>query len=147
MDDLDIVILGATEIDKDFNVNVTTGSDGVLMGGSGGHQDTAYGAKVSIIVSKLFSSRIPFIKEQGRCNYYIGNTVDILVTERGISINPLRKDLIEQFDQAGVETISMEDLKTYAEKIMGKPNDIKKLINRRSFPITYRRCTRLYLSN
>lgn len=64
VDNLDIVILGATEIDTDFNVNVSTGSDGVIMGGSGGHQDTAAGAKVSIIVSKLFSSRIPLIKDR-----------------------------------------------------------------------------------
>ena len=33
---LDAMILGAAEIDLDFNVNVTTGADGVTMGGSGG---------------------------------------------------------------------------------------------------------------
>lgn len=126
VDDLDIVILGATEIDKDFNVNVTTGSDGVLMGGSGGHQDTAYGAKVSIIVSKLFSSRIPFIKDRVDVITTPGNTIDILVTEHGICINPLRTDLIEKFQEANIETITMEDLKAYAEEVMGKPKEIEK---------------------
>src|SRR5699024_2851105 len=95
VDNLDIVILGATEIDRNFNVNVTTGSDGVLMGGSGGHQDTAAGSKVSIIVSKLFSSRIPLIKDKVDVITTPGSTVDVLVTERGIAINPLRKDLIK----------------------------------------------------
>ena len=33
---LDCVLLGATEIDTDFNVNVVTGSDGAIRGGSGG---------------------------------------------------------------------------------------------------------------
>jgi citrate lyase subunit alpha / citrate CoA-transferase len=33
---LDCVILGATQVDSDFNVNVVTGSDGKIMGGSGG---------------------------------------------------------------------------------------------------------------
>ena len=126
VDNLDIVILGATEIDTDFNVNVTTGSHGMLMGGSGGHQDTAFGAKVSIIVSKLFSSRIPFIKDRVDVITTPGNTVDILVTERGICINPLRTDLLEKFKAAKVETIDIMDLKKYAEDIMGVPKKIEK---------------------
>lgn len=126
VDNLDIVILGATEIDTDFNVNVTTGSHGMLMGGSGGHQDTAFGAKVSIIVSKLFSSRIPFIKDRVDVITTPGNTVDILVTERGISINPLRTDLIEKFKAAKVDIIDIHDLKKYAESVMGVPKKIEK---------------------
>ena len=39
VDSLDVVILGATEIDTDFNVNVHTDSNGYIMGGSGGHSD------------------------------------------------------------------------------------------------------------
>ena len=126
VDKLDIVILGATEIDTNFNVNVSTGSDGVLMGGSGGHQDTAAGSKVSIIVSKLFSSRIPFIKDRVEVITTPGSTVDILVTERGIAVNPLREDLIEKFKAAGLETIDINDLKAYAESVMGKPEKIQK---------------------
>lgn len=126
VDNLDIVILGATEIDTDFNVNVTTGSHGMLMGGSGGHQDTAFGAKATIIVSKLFSSRIPFIKDRVDCITTPGNTVDILVTERGITVNPIRKDFVESFKAAGVETIDIHELKEYAEKVMGKPEKIEK---------------------
>lgn len=126
VDNLDIVILGATEIDTDFNVNVTTGSHGMLMGGSGGHQDTAFGSKVSIIVSKLFSSRIPFIKDRVDVITTPGNTVDILVTEMGITVNPLRKDLVEKFEEANIETIDIHDLKKYAEDVMGVPNNIEK---------------------
>lgn len=126
VNNLDIVILGATEIDTDFNVNVTTGSHGMLMGGSGGHQDTAFGAKVSIIVSKLFSSRIPFIKDRVDVITTPGNTVDILVTERGISINPLRTDLLEKFKAAKVDVIDINDLKKYAEDVMGVPKKIEK---------------------
>lgn len=126
VDNLDIVILGATEIDTDFNVNVTTGSHGMLMGGSGGHQDTAFGAKVSIIVSKLFSSRIPFIKDRVDVITTPGNTVDILVTERGIAINPLRTDLLEKFKAAKVPTIDIHELKKYAEEVMGVPKKIEK---------------------
>lgn len=126
VDNLDIVILGATEIDTNFNVNVTTGSDGVLMGGSGGHQDTAAGSKVSIIVSKLFSSRIPFIKNRVEVITTPGTTVDILVTERGIAVNPLREDLIEKFKEANIKIIDIKDLKTYAESVMGQSEPIEK---------------------
>lgn len=126
VNDLDIVILGATEIDTNFNVNVTTGSHGMLMGGSGGHQDTATGAKVSIIVSKLFSSRIPFVKDRVDVITTPGNTVDILVTERGITVNELRTDLLEKFEAAGIETINIHELKKYAESVMGVPKNIEK---------------------
>lgn len=37
VDRLDVVVLSALEIDTQFNVNVLTGSDGVLRGASGGH--------------------------------------------------------------------------------------------------------------
>lgn len=127
VDNLDIVILGATEIDTDFNVNVTTGSDGVLMGGSGGHQDTAAGSKVSIIVSKLLSSRIPFIKDRVDVITTPGTTIDILVTERGIAINPLRKDLIEAFKESNLNLVDIKILKDYGEKLMGKDEKIKKV--------------------
>ncbi len=126
VDNLDIVILGATEIDLDFNVNVSTGSDGVLMGGSGGHQDTAAGSKVSIIVSKLFSSRIPLIKDRVDVITTPGSTIDVLVTERGICVNPLRKDLIEKFKEAKLEIIDIKELKEYSEKVMGAPRTIEK---------------------
>ena len=38
---LDCVILGATEVDVDFNVNVNTESNGYLLHNTGGHSDTA----------------------------------------------------------------------------------------------------------
>ncbi len=41
---INVVVLSALEIDTEFNVNVLTGSDGVLRGASGGHSDTAIGS-------------------------------------------------------------------------------------------------------
>lgn len=126
VDNLDIVILGATEIDLDFNVNVITGADGVLMGGSGGHQDTAAGAKMSIIVSKLFSSRLPVIKNRVDVIATPGTTIDVLVTERGIAVNPLRQDLIEKFKENGLNVMTIQELKAIADNFMGEPKEIKK---------------------
>lgn len=125
VNNLDVVILGATEIDTDFNVNVTTGSDGVIMGGSGGHADTAAGSKCCVIVSQLVNARISVIKDKVTTVTTPGETVDILVTERGIAINPLRKDLLERFKGSNLPIKTIEELKAIADKMTGKAKDIE----------------------
>ncbi|MEW8955590.1 citrate lyase subunit alpha [Clostridium sp.] len=125
VNNLDIVILGATEIDTDFNVNVTTASDGVIMGGSGGHSDTAAGAKLTIIVSNLIKARLPVIKEKVTTATTPGESIDVLVTERGIAVNPRRQDLIEKLKEARLPVMTIEELKNVAEKLTGKPKDIE----------------------
>ena len=122
---LDIVILGATEIDTAFNVNVTTGSDGIIMGGSGGHSDTAAGSKLCIIVSQLVNARISVLKEKITTITTPGETVDVLVTERGIAINPLREDLIEKFKNSNLPIRTIEELKEISEKMTGKEKPIE----------------------
>lgn len=122
---LDIVILGATEMDTNFNVNVTTGSDGVIMGGSGGHSDTAAGSKLCIIVSQLVNARISVVKDRITTVTTPGETVDVLVTERGIAINPLRKDLIEKFKNSKLPIKTIEELKEIAESMTGKEEAIE----------------------
>lgn len=120
--DLDVVILGATEIDLNYNVNVTTGSDGMLMGGSGGHSDTAAGAKLAIIVSKLVSSRISVIKDQVTTITTPGETIDVLVTEYGIAINPKHQDLIERLKaETNLKIYTIKELYEKALWLTGKP--------------------------
>jgi citrate lyase subunit alpha/citrate CoA-transferase len=122
---LDVVILGATEIDTDFNVNVVTGSDGVIMGGSGGHSDAAAGAKVTIIVTNLLRGRLPIIVDKVLTATTPGETIDVLVTERGIAVNPLRNDLKEKLINVGLPVKEITELKELAEKIAGKPKKIQ----------------------
>lgn len=122
---LDAVILGATEIDTDFNVNVVTGSDGVIMGGSGGHADAAAGAKVTIVVANLLRGRLPIIVDKVLTATTPGETIDVLVTERGIAVNPLRADLKEKMLAAGLPVKDIQELKELAEKIAGVPKQIK----------------------
>ncbi len=121
---LDAVILGATEIDTSFNVNVTTGSDGIIMGGSGGHSDAAAGAKVTIIVTNLLRGRLPIIVEKVLTVTTPGESVDVVVTERGIAVNPRRSDLRQRLADAGITVMNIEDLKLMAERIAGKPEQI-----------------------
>lgn len=122
---LDVVILGATEIDTNFNVNVTTGSNGVIMGGSGGHSDTAAGSKLCIIVSQLANSRISVVKDRVTTLTTPGETVDVLVTEKGIAINPLRKDLIEKFKNSKLPLKTIEELREIAINMTGNEEKIQ----------------------
>lgn len=124
VNNLDVMILGAAEIDLDFNVNVTTGSDGVIMGGSGGHSDTAAGSRLTIIVTNLVKARLPIIKRQVMTVTTPGETVDVLVTDRGIAVNPKRTDLIENLTRAGMKPMTMEDLLKLAETMTGTPNTV-----------------------
>lgn len=125
VNDLDFVILGATEIDTNFNVNVTTSSTGIIMGGSGGHSDTAQGAKVTIVVSQLFNARIPVIRDQVTCNTTPGNTVDVLVTERGIAVNPNRPEIEKRLRDAKLPVTTIERLKALSDQMLGVPDRLK----------------------
>ena len=121
VDSLDVVILGATEIDTNFNVNVHTDSNGYIMGGSGGHSDTAAGAKMSMIVAPLSRARLPIVVDNVLCKSTPGHTVDVLVTQRGIAVNPLRQDLADRFKDAGLPVYDIYQLRDMAEKLNGKP--------------------------
>ncbi|NMM62177.1 citrate lyase subunit alpha [Clostridium sp. P21] len=125
VNNLDVMILGATEIDTDFNVNVTTGSDGVIMGGSGGHSDTAAGAKLAIVVTNLIKGRLPIIKDKVTTVTTPGESIDVVVTERGIAVNPIRKDLIEKLKAKNLPVMTIEELKNLAESMTGKPEPIE----------------------
>jgi len=124
VNELDVVVLGATEIDTAFNVNVTTDSFGHLMGGSGGHSDTAFGAKLTIITTNLLKSRLSMVKKEVRTITTPGETVDVLVTERGIAIHPRRQDLIKKLEGSNLPLMTIEALLEKAEAITGKPKDI-----------------------
>ena len=116
---LDCVMLGATEIDTDFNVNVITGSDGIIMGGSGGHSDTAAGAKLTVIVASLVRGQWPIIRDQVLTVATPGETVDVLVTDQGVAINPRRSDLAGLLKAAGLPVCDIGELKSRAERIAG----------------------------
>lgn len=122
VDQLDVVILGASEIDVDFNVNVTTGSDGYILGGSGGHADTAAGAKLAIIVSTLVNSRISCLVDRVTTVTTPGETLDMLVTERGIAVHPRHKELIRTLkEETSLKIMDIRELKDVADSLTGVP--------------------------
>lgn len=123
---LDVVILGATQIDTGFNVNVHTTSDGRIMGGSGGHTDCAAGAKLSMILSPLIRQRLPMVVDRVNCISTPGELVDVFVSQYGIAVNPQKKELAELLSAKGLPVLSMDALKQEAEKICGIPRQIQR---------------------
>jgi len=115
---LDAAFLGATEVDLDFNVNVNTHSDGLLLHGIGGHQDVAAGAAMTMITIPTLRGRIPVIVDQVTTVTSPGEVIDVIVTERGIAVNPRREDLKGQFLGAELLVRSLEEIKAEADALV-----------------------------
>jgi citrate lyase subunit alpha/citrate CoA-transferase len=115
---VDAAVLGATEVDVNFNANVNTHSDGVLLHGIGGWQNCLY-AGCSILAVPSFRDRIPVIVDEVTTMTGPGELIDVIVTERGIAINPRREDLIDQVRGSGLPNRSIEEIKDEVEAIVG----------------------------
>ena len=107
---LDCVVLGATGVDASFNVNVVTGSHGMIMGGSGGHSDTAAGAKLAIVVAESLRDGLPIVTDEVLTATTPGETIDVLVTDQGVAVNPRRRDLEDRLTAAGLPVKDMTAL-------------------------------------
>ena len=123
---LDVVILGATEVDTDFNVNVHTDSNGLIMGGSGGHSDTAAGSKLAMIIAPLQRARLPIVTDHVHCISTPGKDIDVLVTQAGIAVNPKNGDLADRLKAAGLPVVDIRQLKETAEKLTGRPASLRR---------------------
>lgn len=120
IDGLDTVVLGATEVDISFNVNVNTHSDGRLLHGIGGHQDTAAGSTLCIITCPVYRKTNPIVLENVTTISTPGDVVDAIVTDQGIALNPKRTDLIEKV-KGIIDIVPIKDLKEIAYKQTGGP--------------------------
>ncbi len=119
---LDTVILGATEVDTNFNVNVNTHSDGRMLHGIGGHQDVSAAAGLTIITVPVFRKTNPIVLEKVTTVSTPGDIIDAVVTNEGIAINPKRKDLIEKV-KGKIEIVQIEKLKEIAYDETGGPQE------------------------
>lgn len=122
---LSAVMLGATQIDTNFNVNVHTDSSGVIMGGSGGHSDIAYGAKLTVIVAPLIRARSSIVVDRVTNLSTPGDCIDVLVTQRGIAVNPLHEGLKDRLHSAGLPVREIGDLCAMAVELTGKPRKVR----------------------
>jgi citrate lyase subunit alpha/citrate CoA-transferase len=119
---LDCVVLGATEVDVDFNANVVTHSDGMLLHGIGGWQDALF-SRCTILTVPSFRDRVPVIRERVTTLCGPGELIDVVITERGIAVNPRRRDLLESLRGTSLPLRSLQKLRAEAEAICGGAPD------------------------
>jgi len=111
-------VLGATEVDLDFNVNVNTHSDGWLLHGIGGFTDCT-DSYMTIITAPLVRKVNPIIVDRVHTITAPGSNIDVIVTDQGIAINPKRDDIKERLKNSTLPIISIEELREKAHKITG----------------------------
>jgi citrate lyase subunit alpha/citrate CoA-transferase len=115
---LDCVVLGATEVDVNFNANVVTHSDGYLLHGIGGWQNCLF-SKCTILPIPAFRDRIPVLVDEVTTLVGPGELIDVIVTERGLAINPLRDDLMEAVAGSDLPIRPIGDIKAEVEALVG----------------------------
>ena len=125
---VDAVVLGATEVDINFNANVVTHSDGYLLHGIGGWQNCLF-SKCTILAIPSFRDRIPVVVEQVTTLVGPGELIDVIVTERGIAINPKRKDLLEAVKKSSLPIRDIKDIQKEVYELCGGAPEKPKLNN------------------
>ena len=117
---LDAVVLGATEVDVNFNANVVTHSDGKLLHGIGGWQNCLSSPCVILPIPSV-RDRIPVIVDEVTTLVGPGELIDVIVCERGIAINPRRTDLIDATKDSKLPIRPIEEIKAEVETLVGGP--------------------------
>ncbi|MEW5842443.1 MAG: citrate lyase subunit alpha [Bacteroidota bacterium] len=115
---VDAAILGATDVDLHFNANVVSHSDGYLLHGIGGWQNCLF-SKCTILAVPSFRDRIPVIVDDVTTLCGTGELIDVIVTERGIAINPRRKDLLDAVKKSSLPIRSLREIQKEVYEICG----------------------------
>jgi citrate lyase subunit alpha / citrate CoA-transferase len=126
---VDVVVLGATEVDVGFNANVNTHSDGVLLHGIGGWQNCLFSG-CSILAIPAVRDRIPVLVDEVTTLTGPGELIDVVVTERGIAVNPRRTDLLDAVKGSDLPIRPMEAIKEEVEGIIGGKPEPPRLTDR-----------------
>ena len=117
---VDAAVLGATEVDINFNANVATHSDGYLLHGIGGWQNCLF-SKCTILAIPSFRDRIPVVVKEVTTFCGPGELIDVIITERGIAINPKRKDLLKAVKNSDLPIKPIGDIQKEVKEICGDP--------------------------
>jgi len=121
---MDASFLGATEVDVDFNVNVNTFSNGYLLKPSGGHPDAAAGSRVTFITAPIVRKRFPVVRKRVTSVTTPGETVDVVVTDRGIALNPGSRWIVKTLEDTDLPIVDIHELQREAYDITGGEPEI-----------------------
>jgi citrate lyase subunit alpha/citrate CoA-transferase len=126
---VDVAVLGATEVDVHFNANVVTHSDGRLLHGIGGWQNCLT-AGCTILAVPSFRDRIPVILDEVTTLTGPGELIDVVATERGIAVNPRRRDLLDALRGSDLPLRPIEEIQAEVERICGGKPERPRLLDR-----------------
>ena len=107
-------------MDSKFNANVVTHSDGLLLHGLGGWQDCLF-AKCTILAVPSMRDRVPIIVDDVTTLCGPSELIDVVITERGIAINPRRIDLLKRAAQSNLPYRSLKEMQQEVDLICGGP--------------------------
>jgi citrate lyase subunit alpha/citrate CoA-transferase len=129
VNNLDVMVAGGTEVDIHFNCNVNTHSDGTFQHNTGGHQDTAAGAKLTIITMPVSRRCNPGIVDNVTSITTPGECIGAIVTEVGVAINPRRTDLLELLkgkteEELGFKLMTIEAMRDLGIAKAGRPHSL-----------------------
>lgn len=116
-------VLGATEVDTNFQANVVSHSDGYLLHGIGGWQNTLFG-ECSILAFPLFRGRIPIVMKEVTTVTAPGEMIGAVITERGIAVNPKHRNgpaILDRIKGSGLPLTTIEELYEIGQKMCGTP--------------------------
>jgi len=100
----------------------------VLLHGIGGWQNCLF-SSCTILALPAFRDRIPVIVDEVTTITGPGELIDVVVTERGIAVNPRRTDLLEALERSGTDLPirSIAEIKREVEAIVGGPPEKPRL--------------------
>ena len=79
---------------------------------------------MAMIIAPLIRARLPLIVDQLACISTPGESIDCLVTQYGLAVNPRREDLLARFKEVKLPLLTMEELQQKAESFSGKPQPL-----------------------
>jgi len=74
----------------------------------------------------MFRARLPIVTDKVTCISTPGESIDVLVTQGGIAVNPRQAELKQRLLAAGLPVVDINELKEKAERITGKPARLPK---------------------
>ena len=89
-----------------------------MLHGVGGWQNYLF-ANVTILPIPSFRNRVPIIVDEVTTLCGPGELIDVIVTERGIAINPRRPELVGPAVAAGLPVRPLEEIQAEVEGIVG----------------------------
>ena len=80
---------------------------------------------MAMIIAPLTRARLSIVVDHVLTVSTPGSTVDVLVTQRGIAVNPRQAELKQRLQEAGLPIVEIQQLKEIAERLTGAPQPVK----------------------